>query len=58
MAATAQLFEQWFRVADEDKDGSVGGGEAVRFFMRSGLSQAVLGQVRACVQAGSVRPAF
>ncbi len=40
-----QLYEQWFRLADEDKDGAVGGAEAVRFFMRSGLQQAVLGQV-------------
>lgn len=40
-----QIYEQWFRIADEDKDGAVGGAEAVRFFMRSGLQQAVLGQI-------------
>lgn len=40
-----QIYEQWFRVADEDKDGAVGGAETVRFFMRSGLQQAVLGHV-------------
>ncbi len=41
---TQQLYEQWFRIADADKDGAVGGGEAVSFFMRSGLPQGVLGQ--------------
>ena len=46
MAQAQQLYAQWFQLADEDKDGSVGGGEAVKFFLRSGLSQAVLGQVR------------
>lgn len=42
----AGLAEQWFRIADEDKDGKIAGGEAVRFFMRSGLPKDVLGQVR------------
>ncbi len=42
-----QLYEQWFRIADADKDGAVGGAEAVNFFLRSGLPQNVLGQVRA-----------
>lgn len=42
----AGLAEQWFRIADEDKDGKIGGAEAVRFFMRSGLPKDVLGQVR------------
>ena len=39
------LLEQWFKLADADADGKVGGAEAVQFFMRSGLHQAVLGQV-------------
>ncbi|GLC36577.1 hypothetical protein PLESTF_001275100 [Pleodorina starrii] len=42
---TQQLFEQWFRIADADRDGAVGGAEAVSFFIRSGLPQAVLGQI-------------
>jgi hypothetical protein len=37
--------EHWFRLADEDRDGGVGGAEAVRFFTKSGLPQDVLGQV-------------
>lgn len=41
----AGLAEQWFRIADEDKDGKISGGEAVRFFTRSGLPKDVLGQV-------------
>ncbi|KAI8469930.1 MAG: hypothetical protein J3K34DRAFT_521730 [Monoraphidium minutum] len=41
----AGLAEQWFRIADEDKDGKISGGEAVRFFMRSGLPKDVLGQI-------------
>jgi hypothetical protein len=46
------LAEQWFRLADEDKDGKIGGGEAVRFFTRSGLPKDVLGQVRGWVELG------
>lgn len=38
-------IEQWFRLADEDRDGGVGGAEAVKFFTKSGLPQDVLGQV-------------
>jgi hypothetical protein len=38
--------EGWFKLADQDGDGAVGGAEAVRFFTRSGLPQDVLGQVR------------
>jgi hypothetical protein len=38
--------EQWFKLADEDKDGVISGPEAVRFFTKSGLPQNVLGQVR------------
>ncbi|KAF6263937.1 hypothetical protein COO60DRAFT_1664828 [Scenedesmus sp. NREL 46B-D3] len=37
--------EHWFRLADEDRDGGVGGAEAVRFFTKSGLPQEVLGQI-------------
>ncbi|GLI62231.1 hypothetical protein VaNZ11_004797 [Volvox africanus] len=42
---TQQLFEQWFRIADTDKDGAVAGPEAVSFFTRSGLPKSILGQI-------------
>lgn len=45
MAGAGTLYEQWFRLADEDRDGQVGGAEAVKFYLKSGLQQAVLGQV-------------
>lgn len=41
----ASQVEAWFKLADQDGDGAVGGAEAVRFFTRSGLPQDVLGQV-------------
>lgn len=41
--------EGWFKLADQDGDGAVGGAEAVRFFTRSGLPQDVLGQVSSIV---------
>ncbi len=41
-------IEAWFKLADQDGDGVVGGAEAVRFFTRSGLPQDVLGQVGSC----------
>jgi hypothetical protein len=44
MALTRE--EAWFKQADQDRDGAVGGHEAVSFFLKSGLSQEVLGQVR------------
>lgn len=44
-ASVNQLYEQWFQIADEDRDNTISGGEAVKFLFRSGLSQAVLGQV-------------
>ena len=31
------MYNQWFKVADQDGDGVLGGGEAVQFFQRSGL---------------------
>jgi len=37
--------EAWFKLADEDRDGVVGGAEAVKFFLKSGLPQEALGQV-------------
>ena len=46
MAIDVVQLEQWFRAADEDRDGVIGGAEAVKFFQRSGLAQEVLGQVR------------
>lgn len=39
------LISTLFRVADADRDGAVGGVEAVQFFARSGLPQESLGQV-------------
>ena len=58
MSSDQELFESWFRVADGDKDGVVGGVEAVAFFGRSGLPQATLFQVkeeegRVCARAGA-----
>eukprot|EP00879_Flechtneria_rotunda_P018144 GHRR01019030.1.p1 GENE.GHRR01019030.1~~GHRR01019030.1.p1 ORF type:complete len:320 (+),score=69.79 GHRR01019030.1:263-1222(+) len=38
-------IQDWFRLADEDRDGGVGGAEAVKFFTRSGLPQDVLWQI-------------
>lgn len=32
-----ELFDKWFNIADKDRDGRVGGAEAVEFFGRSGL---------------------
>ncbi|DBB00571.1 TPA: hypothetical protein ACH3X3_002269 [Trebouxia sp. C0006] len=43
--ADIDLFDNWFRVADKDKDGAVSGAEAVEFFQRSKLPQATLFQV-------------
>ena len=39
------LFDNWFRIADRDRDGVVSGGEAVEFFQRSNLGQETLFQV-------------
>ncbi len=43
-AMDADLFNAWFQVADQDRDGLISGGEAVTFFQRSGLSQDTLFQ--------------
>ncbi|KAJ9523147.1 hypothetical protein QJQ45_023960 [Haematococcus lacustris] len=48
-----QLFTQWFRIADQDGDGVVGGAEAVRFFQRSALDQSTLGQVWELASGGA-----
>jgi hypothetical protein len=40
------LFDKWFKIADEDGDGKVSGGEAVKFFQRSGLPQPCLAEVQ------------
>lgn len=50
----ATQLEQWFRLADEDRDGWIGGGEAVKFFTKSGLPQEVLGQVHSLLVWKSV----
>lgn len=47
MAQQQTLYQQWFVLADEDRDGAIAGAEAVKFFSRSGLDQMTLGQVRA-----------
>jgi hypothetical protein len=40
------LFNDWFRIADQDRDGRIGGQEAVDFLSRSGLSKDTLYRVR------------
>lgn len=42
---TSDLFDQWFRIADADRDGRVSGPEAVTFFQRSRLPQETLFKV-------------
>lgn len=42
---TTTLFDEWFRIADKDRDGRIAGGEAVEFFSRSGLNKTTLFQV-------------
>lgn len=39
------LFESWFRIADENRDNVISGAEAVKFFQRSNLSQETLFKV-------------
>ncbi|CAL8470940.1 g10482 [Coccomyxa elongata] len=43
--ADADLFDNWFSIADQDHDGVLTGAEAVHFFQRSNLSQETLFQV-------------
>lgn len=33
------MYNQWFQIADLDRDGMLSGPEAVQFFLRSGLPQ-------------------
>eukprot|EP00899_Mesostigma_viride_P007541 jgi/Mesvir1/16789/Mv15159-RA.3 len=40
-----KIYDSFFRVADLDNDGRLGGQEAVQFFLRSGLPQPVLSQI-------------
>lgn len=42
---TSDLFDQWFRIADTDRDGRISGPEAVTFFQRSKLPQDTLFKV-------------
>lgn len=51
----APSYDAWFRMADEDKDGAVGGAEAVKFFMRSGLPQETLGYIWELASGGSAK---
>lgn len=50
--ADIDLFDNWFRVADKDRDGLVSGAEAVEFFQRSKLPQPTLFQVLTSVCQG------
>ena len=43
--ADIDLFDNWFRVADKDRDGVISGMEAVEFFQRSQLPQGTLFKV-------------
>eukprot|EP00775_Hariotina_reticulata_P005540 gene5540-5776_t len=43
--ANAATYDRWFKVADQDQDGRVTGGDAVVFFQRSGLPKEVLAKV-------------
>jgi hypothetical protein len=45
MAAAEAVFEQYFRLADADRDGRISGAEAVAFFRGSGLPQQTLAKV-------------
>lgn len=45
----ADVWEQYFQIADADRDGKISGGEAVAFFQKSGLPQMTLAKVRADV---------
>lgn len=42
----ADVWEQFFQIADADRDGKISGGEAVAFFQKSGLPQMTLAKVR------------
>ena len=42
---SVEIYENYFRIADVDKDGKISGAEAVAFFRHSGLPQPVLAQV-------------
>ena len=44
----ADLFDEWFRIADRDRDGKVSGAEAVDFFQKSGLSKETLFEASSC----------
>ena len=35
--SSRRLYNQWFQLADTDRDGVLSGAEAVQFFLRSGL---------------------
>ncbi|GAQ85027.1 hypothetical protein KFL_002180020 [Klebsormidium nitens] len=41
----AELWEQFFQIADADRDGKISGGEAVAFFQKSGLPQMTLAKI-------------
>ena len=43
---SVEVYENYFRIADVDKDGKISGAEAVAFFRHSGLPQPILAQVQ------------
>jgi len=47
------IFEQFFQVADTDRDGRISGAEAVSFFEGSGLPQPTLALVEEPLQLRS-----
>lgn len=58
--ADIDLFDNWFRVADKDRDGVISGMEAVEFFQRSKLPQGTLFKVsqRISLSQSNPLPAF
>eukprot|EP01025_Chloroclados_australasicus_P062326 TRINITY_DN8187_c0_g1_i3.p1 TRINITY_DN8187_c0_g1~~TRINITY_DN8187_c0_g1_i3.p1 ORF type:complete len:605 (-),score=71.17 TRINITY_DN8187_c0_g1_i3:298-1968(-) len=42
---TADTYDQWFEFVDTDRDGRIGGGDAVQFFGRSALPREILSKV-------------
>ena len=45
MAAAQALYANWFQIADADRDGRVGGGEAISFLLRSELPKETLRRI-------------
>lgn len=43
--ATAQAYANFYKIADEDRDGQVGFQDAINFFSKSNLAKEVLAQI-------------